>query len=153
MSVTCWRQLAENVHRTFNVGDPIIVRGRLRSRTYEDKEVEPQTVTELEGLAVGPDLSRSVGRRHPAPPRWPPLGLAPREGQNGTERTEPARTAPTGRHDGNGDSLAGDDSAWRAIGSRTTRGGSVTRTPPAVRRTAGSAGTNRGALAEAAVGA
>ena len=27
VSVTCWRQLAENVHVTFNMGDPIIVRG------------------------------------------------------------------------------------------------------------------------------
>jgi single-strand DNA-binding protein len=59
VSVTCWRQLAENVHRTFNVGDPIIVQGRLYTRNYEDKEGRRQSVTELEGLAVGPDLTRA----------------------------------------------------------------------------------------------
>ncbi len=60
VSVTCWRQLAENVHRTFNVGDPIIVRGRLHSRSYDDRDGKRQTVTELEGLAVGPDLTRAT---------------------------------------------------------------------------------------------
>lgn len=59
-SVTCWRQLAENVHRTFNVGDPIIVWGRLHSRNYDDRDGKRQTVTELEGLAVGPDLTRAI---------------------------------------------------------------------------------------------
>jgi single-strand DNA-binding protein len=59
VSVTCWRQLAENVHRTFNMGDPIIVQGRLYTRNYEDREGKRQSVTELEGLAVGPDLTRA----------------------------------------------------------------------------------------------
>ena len=60
VSVTCWRQLAENVHRTFNLGDPIIVQGRLHSRSYEDREGQRQSVIELEGLAVGPDLNRAA---------------------------------------------------------------------------------------------
>ena len=59
VSVTCWRQLAENVHRTFNLGDPIIVQGRLYSRNYEDRDGKRQSVTELEGIAVGPDLTRA----------------------------------------------------------------------------------------------
>jgi single-strand DNA-binding protein len=59
VSVTCWRQLAENVHRTFNMGDPIIVHGRLYTRSYEDKEGRRQSVAELEGFAVGPDLTRA----------------------------------------------------------------------------------------------
>jgi single-strand DNA-binding protein len=62
VSVACWRQLAENVHATFDIGDPIIVRGRLHTRNYEDKEGRRQTVTELEGLAVGPDLCRATAR-------------------------------------------------------------------------------------------
>lgn len=62
VSVTCWRQLAENVHRTLTIGDPIIVRGRLRTRNYEDKDGRRQSVIELEGLAVGPDLTRSAAR-------------------------------------------------------------------------------------------
>jgi single-strand DNA-binding protein len=60
VQVSCWRQLAENVHRSFNVGDPIIVRGRLHSRSYDDRDGKRQTVIELEGLAVGPDLTRAT---------------------------------------------------------------------------------------------
>lgn len=79
VSVTCWRQLAENVHRTFTMGDPIIVRGRLRTRNYEDKEGRRQTVIELEGLAVGPDLTRATAaitrlRRDGTPPAPSPRG-------------------------------------------------------------------------------
>ena len=36
VAVTCWRQLAENVLRTLAVGDPIIVRGRVHTRSFED---------------------------------------------------------------------------------------------------------------------
>jgi Single-stranded DNA-binding protein len=59
VSVTAWRKLAENVHASFVVGDPIIVRGRIFSRSY-DKDGRRQSVTELEAAAVGPDLARST---------------------------------------------------------------------------------------------
>jgi single-strand DNA-binding protein len=62
VSVTCWRQLAENVHLSFTIGDPIIVRGRLHTRTYDDKEGKRQTITELEANAVGPDLARASAK-------------------------------------------------------------------------------------------
>ncbi len=57
VSVTCWRRLADNVVASFVAGDPIIVHGRLYSRDYEENGVR-QWVTEMEGLAVGPDLTR-----------------------------------------------------------------------------------------------
>jgi len=59
VGVTCWRRLAENVHASFVVGDPIVVHGRLFSRSYE-KDGRRRTVTELEADAVGPDLARST---------------------------------------------------------------------------------------------
>jgi single-strand DNA-binding protein len=77
VSVTCWRQLAENVHHTFNLGDPIIVRGRLHTRNYEDKEGRRQSVIELEGLAVGPDLTRSTARITRLRRDGTPLAAAP----------------------------------------------------------------------------
>lgn len=57
MSVSCWRDLADNVHASFMVGDPIIVRGRLLTREWE-KDGKRNSITELEASAVGPDLSR-----------------------------------------------------------------------------------------------
>lgn len=61
MSVNCWRELADNVHASFLVGDPIIVRGRLITREWE-KEGKRQSMTELEASAVGPDLSRCTAK-------------------------------------------------------------------------------------------
>lgn len=57
VSVTCWRRLAENVGASFVAGDPIIVHGRMYTRDYE-KNGARYWVTEMEGLAVGPDLTR-----------------------------------------------------------------------------------------------
>jgi single-strand DNA-binding protein len=66
ISVTCWRRLAENVTASFVGGDPVIVHGRLYTRDYE-KGGTRNWVTELEALAVGPDLTRctAVVTRNP----------------------------------------------------------------------------------------
>lgn len=58
VNVTCWRALAENVHASFGVGDPVVVHGRLFTRSWE-KDGRRQSVVEMEGYAVGPDLARS----------------------------------------------------------------------------------------------
>jgi single-strand DNA-binding protein len=59
VNVTCWRALGENVHASLGVGDPIIVHGRLFTRSWE-KDGRRQSTTEMEGYAVGPDLARST---------------------------------------------------------------------------------------------
>lgn len=59
VSVTAWRGLAENVHASFRVGDPIIVHGRVYSDSYE-KDGRRQWITRLEASAVGPDLARAT---------------------------------------------------------------------------------------------
>ncbi len=69
-SVTCWRRLAENVCASFRSGDPIIVRGRIFTRSY-DKDGRRNSVTEIEADVVGPDVSRctaSVSRARRAVP-------------------------------------------------------------------------------------
>jgi len=81
MSVTCWRTLAENVAESLTRGSRVIVHGRLKSRTYETREGEKRTVTELEADAVGPDLlwatakiqktSRGDGQARQAAPARP----------------------------------------------------------------------------------
>lgn len=57
LSVTCWRRLAANVYASFSTGDPIIVQGRIYTRSYE-KDGQRHSITEMEALAVGPDLTR-----------------------------------------------------------------------------------------------
>lgn len=66
LSVTCWRALAGNVVASLRKGDPVVVTGKLFTRTYE-KDGQSRTVVEMEAHAVGPDLARgtAVFRRTP----------------------------------------------------------------------------------------
>jgi single-strand DNA-binding protein len=57
LSVVCWRSLADRVVATLRVGDPVIVRGRLRSREYE-KDGQVHRIVEVEATSIGPDLAR-----------------------------------------------------------------------------------------------
>ncbi|WP_432835560.1 single-stranded DNA-binding protein [Dactylosporangium sp. CA-092794] len=56
--VNCWRQLAENVVRSVQVGDPVIVTGRLYSRDWETEDHVRRVSYELDAYSVGHDLSR-----------------------------------------------------------------------------------------------
>lgn len=58
VSVTCWRRLAENVCRSLRSGDPVVVRGRLLTRSYDTADGRRNSVTELEADVVAPDLVR-----------------------------------------------------------------------------------------------
>ncbi|WP_426510329.1 single-stranded DNA-binding protein [Dactylosporangium sp. McL0621] len=58
MRVNCWRQLAENVARSVQVGDPVIVTGRLYSRDWETEDHVRRVSYELDAHTVGHDLSR-----------------------------------------------------------------------------------------------
>lgn len=51
-----WRESAENVAESLTKGTRVIAQGRLKSRSYETKEGEKRTVTELEVDEVGPSL-------------------------------------------------------------------------------------------------
>ena len=66
LGVTCWRELAANAAASLRRGDPVIVSGKLSTRTYE-KDGQNRSVCELEALAIGPDLARgtAVFRRTP----------------------------------------------------------------------------------------
>ena len=66
LGITCWRTLATNATASLRKGDPVIVNGKLTTRTYE-KDGQTRSVCELEALAIGPDLARgtAVFRRSP----------------------------------------------------------------------------------------
>lgn len=48
IDVVCWRSKAEFVNKYFSKGSPIIVEGRLQTRTYTDKEGVKRKVTEIQ---------------------------------------------------------------------------------------------------------
>ena len=51
-----WREAAEYVAESLKKGARVIVQGRLKARTYEDKAGEKRTVYELDVEEVGPSL-------------------------------------------------------------------------------------------------
>lgn len=55
-NVTCWRKLAIAVAASVHKGDPVIVRGRFRTRTWSDAE-RVRTEIEIEADAMGHDLT------------------------------------------------------------------------------------------------
>lgn len=58
LSVSCWRQLAENVAASLSQGDRAMVLGRLRQRTFTTSKGDRREVYEVEADAVGAELSR-----------------------------------------------------------------------------------------------
>ncbi|MEU6098424.1 single-stranded DNA-binding protein [Streptomyces sp. NPDC047079] len=62
--LTCsvWRQAAENVAESLQRGVRVIVQGRLKQRSYEDREQVKRTVYELDVDEVGASLARATAK-------------------------------------------------------------------------------------------
>ncbi|MFE8944523.1 single-stranded DNA-binding protein [Streptomyces sp. NPDC007856] len=122
--LTCsvWRQAAENAAESLARGTRVIVQGRLKQRSYEDREQVKRTVYEIDVDEVGPTLARATakvtknpasgvrtGERSPGGDPW--AGAQPANGQQqnggwgGSQRSssqEDKRSAPTARQQGAG---------------------------------------------------
>jgi len=59
-SVSCWERLAHHVRASMHKGEPVLVRGRFKTNTFEDKDGRPRTETKITADVVGHDLSRGV---------------------------------------------------------------------------------------------
>jgi single-strand DNA-binding protein len=57
-TVNCWRRLAHHAKLSLRKGDPVVVKGRFRTRTYIDKQGQPRTEFEIVADTIGHDLSR-----------------------------------------------------------------------------------------------
>jgi single-strand DNA-binding protein len=57
-----WKQYAENVSESLVRGSRVIVHGRLKQRSYETREGEKRTVTELDVDEVGPSLRYATAK-------------------------------------------------------------------------------------------
>lgn len=57
-----WREYAENVAESLGRGTRVVVRGRLRQRSYDTKEGEKRTVVELEVEEIGPSLRYATAK-------------------------------------------------------------------------------------------
>lgn len=77
VSVNVWRDQGENIAESLKKGDRVVVLGRLRIRSYDDREGQTRWVTEIEADEVAPSL------------RW--------------ARAEVTKTSGRGAADGGGD--------------------------------------------------
>ena len=62
LNCSIWRQAAENVAETLSKGMRVIVQGRLKSRSYDDREGNKRTVFEVDVEEVGPSLRYATAK-------------------------------------------------------------------------------------------
>jgi single-strand DNA-binding protein len=62
LACTVWRQAAENVAESLQRGMRVIVQGRLKQRSYEDREGVKRTVYELDVEEVGASLRSATAK-------------------------------------------------------------------------------------------
>ncbi|MFV2195278.1 single-stranded DNA-binding protein [Nocardiopsis sp. LOL_012] len=62
LTCTVWRRYAENVAETLTKGLRVIVQGRLKQRSYENREGEQRTVFEVDVDEVGPALRSATAK-------------------------------------------------------------------------------------------
>ena len=62
LSCSVWRQAAENVAESLQRGMRVIVQGRLKSRSYDDREGNKRTVFEIDVEEVGPSLKMATAK-------------------------------------------------------------------------------------------
>jgi single-strand DNA-binding protein len=79
VTVLCWRRLAVNVATCIRRGDPVLIKGRLSIRPYEDKDGNARLAVEVDASSIGHDLSRGVAhfqRTRGETPSLEPAGQA-----------------------------------------------------------------------------
>jgi single-strand DNA-binding protein len=102
MTVTCWRGLANNVAACLRKGDPVVVKGKMRVRQYEDKEGRPRTEVEVDASTIGHDLTRGVAHfvRTRRSPGEAPVAVADEQPEAGWSGEPPEEQEPDGAFDG-----------------------------------------------------
>ncbi|MFI1562989.1 single-stranded DNA-binding protein [Streptomyces sp. NPDC020490] len=91
---TVWanRQLAANVAASLNVGDPVVVQGRLKVRT-DVHEGQNRTSADLDATAVGHDLARGTSAFRRANRPEPGAAAVPRQPEPDWESPHPGSAA------------------------------------------------------------
>ncbi|MEU3788957.1 single-stranded DNA-binding protein [Streptomyces fructofermentans] len=121
---TVWskRTLATNVQGSVAVGDPLVVRGRLKVRS-EQRDGQSFAYADIEASAIGHDMARGTsafrrGHRSEAAPETP-------AGPEPSWETEPGARAEPGEQGSRSGHVSGagpTDGAGPAAGARATKG-------------------------------
>jgi single-strand DNA-binding protein len=84
-NVNCWRRLAVNVSASLRKGDPVIIRGKFRTRTWLD-EGRPRIEVEIDADSIGHDMS--LGWAHFNRGVHPPTGASQGLGEGEAARSD-----------------------------------------------------------------
>jgi single-strand DNA-binding protein len=89
-NVSCWRRLGDHVRASLRKGDPVVIKGRFRARTFEDKTTGlPRTAIDIVADTVGHDLNRGIANY--MRPQQQPVTTGADPGANGSEETAEGR--------------------------------------------------------------
>jgi single-strand DNA-binding protein len=92
-TVSCWDRLAHHVRASMHKGEPVLVRGKFKTSTYEDKDGRPRTDTRITADTVGHDLSRGIANYIKHRSKQPPAEGDQASGQTSGQTGEGARPA------------------------------------------------------------
>ncbi|HEX2027798.1 MAG TPA: single-stranded DNA-binding protein [Nitriliruptorales bacterium] len=87
VTANVWRELAENVANSLRKGDRAIVIGRLRIRSYQDRDGQTRWVTEIEADEIAPSLRWAIAK--PGKTRGPAATAGAGDGDAGTAPPPP----------------------------------------------------------------
>jgi len=91
-TVSCWDRLAHHVRASMHKGEPVLVRGKFKTSTYEDKDGRPRTDTRITADTVGHDLSRGIANYIKHRSKQPPAEGDQTSGPTGDQTVEGDRT-------------------------------------------------------------
>jgi single-strand DNA-binding protein len=100
--VSCWRRLGDHVRASLHKGDPVMIKGRFRSRTWVDKAGVSRTVIDIMADTVGHDLNRGVANylrpdRRPAAVEGDPAAGQPQDVTEGRDMIDEEAIEQLGR--------------------------------------------------------
>jgi single-strand DNA-binding protein len=96
LTVCAYRKLAENAATCLRKGDPIVLRGRVSTRDFEDKDGHPRTALEVDAISFGHDLTRGVATFQRVRPQTGLTASEYQEAENGTRESQPAEASSDG---------------------------------------------------------
>ncbi|MGS2592071.1 single-stranded DNA-binding protein [Streptomyces hebeiensis] len=103
LSCSVWRQAAEHVAESLAKGMRVIVQGRLRQRSFEDRAGVKRTVVELEVEEVGPSLLRATAVVSRVAGKVPPVVEEARRAQGRASVEDPWQQSAGGGGWGSGE--------------------------------------------------
>jgi single-strand DNA-binding protein len=112
-AVSAWRTLADNVAHSLRKGDPVVVQGRLSTRTWINANHAEVVAHEIEATVVGHDLRRGTTHFSKNAPAEPSASAAVESGNSVDHGVDHGPETPTGAPTGaSAESSGGDE--WNA---------------------------------------